>query len=216
MRLLDQSGVLEQRCVSMSHWPREKKHNSLLIWIELAIWFGQFWLIVSLKRTWCVLPPKYAFTSKCRFSIDSIAVSLFGNMTVWTRRNTHNHQRGSVSEQKIQIIILILKRGPCLLLQLTQQITHQIKNNSIESVLPAYSNIWQVLNKGNHWSDQTYTKKLKMRNKPVVNAGHCHVRLLDLSSLLQIRKRSFWKYSYFKKEHLLHSSFVLNSYTGGK
>ena len=30
----------------------------------------------------------------------------------WTRRNTHNHQR--VSEQKIQIIILILKRGPCL------------------------------------------------------------------------------------------------------
>ena len=26
--------------------------------------------------------------------------------------NTHNHQR--VSEQKIQIIILILKRGPCL------------------------------------------------------------------------------------------------------
>ena len=122
----------------------------------------------------------------------------------------------SVSEQKIPKIILILKRGPCLLLQLTQQITHQIKNNSIESVLPAYSNIWQVLNKGNHWSDQTYTKKLKMRNKPVVNAGDCHIRLLDLSSLLQIRKRSFWKYSYFKKEHLLHSSFVLNSYTGGK
>ena len=31
----------------------------------------------------------------------------------WNKRNTHNHQR--VSEQKIQIIILILKRGPCLL-----------------------------------------------------------------------------------------------------
>ena len=92
---------------------REKKSIILfLTWIELAIWFGQIRLIVSLKRTWCVLPPKYAFTSKCRFSIDSIAVSLFGNMTVWTRRNTHNHQR--VSEQKIQITILILKRGPCL------------------------------------------------------------------------------------------------------
>ena len=32
----------------------------------------------------------------------------------WNRRNTHQHQRVSVSEQKIQITILILKRGPCL------------------------------------------------------------------------------------------------------
>ena len=32
----------------------------------------------------------------------------------WNRKNTHNHQRVSVSEQKIQIIILILRRGPCL------------------------------------------------------------------------------------------------------
>ena len=42
----------------------------------------------------------------------------------WTKRNTHNHQRvrrlpwppciRTVSEHKIQLIILILKRGPCL------------------------------------------------------------------------------------------------------
>ena len=43
--------------------------------------------------------------------LDSIAVSLFGSMTVDTREI---HIRVSVSEQKIQIIILILKRGPCL------------------------------------------------------------------------------------------------------
>ena len=48
------------------------------------------------------------------FWIDSIAVSLFGNMTVETGEILIITK---VSEQKIQIIILILKRGPCLLLE---------------------------------------------------------------------------------------------------
>ena len=45
--------------------------------------------------------------------VDSIAISLFGNMTVETRE-IHIITKEWVSEQKIQIIILILKRGPCL------------------------------------------------------------------------------------------------------
>ena len=39
------------------------------------------------------------------------SLTLFGNMTVKTGEILTNHQR--VSEQKIQIIILILKRGHC-------------------------------------------------------------------------------------------------------
>ena len=46
----------------------------------------------------------------CDNEVDSIAVSLFGNVTVDTRE-IHIITK----EQKIQIIILILKRGPCLI-----------------------------------------------------------------------------------------------------
>ena len=42
--------------------------------------------------------------------VDSIAVSLYGNMIVETGEI---HIITKESEQKIQIIILILKRGPC-------------------------------------------------------------------------------------------------------
>ena len=49
-----------------------------------------------------------------------LAVSLFGNMIwygmIWIwMRNTDDHQRVSVSDDKIQITILILRRGPCLM-----------------------------------------------------------------------------------------------------
>ena len=41
-----------------------------------------------------------------------LAVSLFGNTQIGNMRNTYEHQR--VSDGKIQITILILRRGPCL------------------------------------------------------------------------------------------------------
>ena len=47
-------------------------------------------------------------------SLDSIAVSLFGNKTVETGEILIITKESDASEQKIQIIILILKWGPCL------------------------------------------------------------------------------------------------------
>ena len=51
--------------------------------------------------------------------LDSIAVSLFGNMTV---EPGEMHKITKVSEQKIPIIILILKRGHCLALVVSDHI----------------------------------------------------------------------------------------------
>ena len=48
------------------------------------------------------------------FQGKQLAVSLFGNTQVGKMRNTYEHQR--VSDGKIQITILILRREPCLVL----------------------------------------------------------------------------------------------------
>ena len=45
-------------------------------------------------------------------SVGQLVVSLFGNTQVGKIRNTYEHQ--SVSDGKIQITILIMRRGPCL------------------------------------------------------------------------------------------------------
>ena len=47
-----------------------------------------------------------------KLDVDNIVISLLGNMMVDTREILINAKE--VSEQKIQIITLILKRAPCL------------------------------------------------------------------------------------------------------
>ena len=60
-----------------------------------------------------VLCSKFGWTTDgevCAFHPRQLAVSLFGNTQVGKMRNTYEHQR--VSDGKIQITILILRRGP--------------------------------------------------------------------------------------------------------
>ena len=67
---------------------------------------------LEIRRRRTITPPPLQSRSTSLPPTDrQLAVSLFGNM-IGKMRNTYEHQR--VSDGKIQINILILRRGPCL------------------------------------------------------------------------------------------------------
>ena len=105
-------------CLTPGHCSVNSEHP---LYCELLIWLKQA-EDISVLHSFKICLNQVHIRQHCRITLCKTYGSRY-------RRNTHQHQRVSVSEQKIPIIILILRWGPCLvrLVRLVHQILDHLR-----------------------------------------------------------------------------------------